>query len=151
MVLSPYLGFSLLSCRRVPGCVHYAYKKAWFGQKGLIIDRTLTRFILCMDVTLSVYVGPGLFLHSKRVFRIWVCMYKKHRVDWKGLTIFNNQISFLSNESVNFQLCYQIVPASVPWIQFLTLWNSSWMCGLYLQGIVVWWERVNYWRDSDML
>ena len=67
MVSSLYLGYSLLSCGRVPGCVHYAYKKAWFGQKGLIIDGTLTHFNLCMDVTLSVYAGPCL-LHSKRVF-----------------------------------------------------------------------------------
>ena len=124
MVSFSYLGLSLLSCGRVPGCVHYAYKKAWFGQKGLIIDGTLTCFNLCKDVTLPVYVGPGL-LHSKRVFGVWVCMYKKRRVDWKGLTIFNNQISFLSNESVNFQFCYQIVSVSVPWIQFLTLWKSS--------------------------
>ena len=65
-------------------------------------------------------------------------MYKKGWVDWKGLTIFNNQISFLSNGSVNFQIYYQIVPASVPWIQFHTLWNSSWICALYLQGMPVW-------------
>ena len=67
VVLFPYLGYSLLSCGRVPGCVHYAYEKAWFGHKGLIIDGTLTCFNLCMDVTLPVYVGPHL-LHSKRVF-----------------------------------------------------------------------------------
>ena len=95
MVLSPYLGYSLLSCGRVPGCVHYANKKAWFGQKGLIIDRTLTHFNLCMDVTLSVYAGPR-HLHSKRVFGVWVCIYKKYQVDWKWLTIFNDQINFVS-------------------------------------------------------
>ena len=33
-----------------------------------------------MDVTLPVYVGPGL-LHSKRVSGIWVCMYNKGQVD----------------------------------------------------------------------
>ena len=69
MVSSPYLGLSILSCRRVPGCVHYAYKKAWLGQKGLIIDWTLTCFNLCIDVTLPVYVAPGL-LHSKRLFGV---------------------------------------------------------------------------------
>ena len=93
MVSSLYLGFSLLSCGRVPGCVHYAYKRAWFGQKGLIIDGTLTRFNLCMDVTLPVYVGPGL-LHSKRVFGAWVCMYKKGQIDLKWLTISYNQLVF---------------------------------------------------------
>ena len=76
MVSSPYLRFSLLSCGRVPGCVHYAYKKAWFGQKGLITDGTLTHFNLCMDVTLSVYAGPGL-LHGKIVFWVWVCIYTR--------------------------------------------------------------------------
>ena len=70
-------------------------------------------------------------------------MYKKGQVDWKGLTIFNKQISFLSNGSGNFQLHYRIVPVSVPWIQFLTLWRSCWMCALYLQQIAVWSERVN--------
>ena len=107
-----YLGYSLLSCERVPGCVQYTYKNTWFGEKGLIIDRTLTHFNLCMDVTLSVYVGPSL-LHSKRVFRVGVCMYKKGRVDWKWLTTFYNQISFLSNGTVDFKLLYRIVPVSV--------------------------------------
>ena len=72
-----------------------------------------------------------------------MCMYKKGQVDSKGLTIFNNQISFLSNGSGNFQLHYQIVPVSVPWIEFLTLWRSCWVCALYLQQIAVWSERVN--------
>ena len=120
MVSSVYLGLSPLSCTRVPGCVHYSYKKPWFGQKGSIIDGTLIHFNLYMDVTLPVYIEPGL-LHSKRVSGVWVFIYKKGQVDWKGLPIFINQISFLSNRSVNFQLCYQIVPASLPWIQFLTL------------------------------
>ena len=130
--------------------MYYAYRKAWFGAKELIIEGTLTCFSLCMDAILSVYVRPGL-LHSKRVIGVWVCMYKKHRVDWKGLTIFNNQISFLSNESVNFQLCYQIVPVSVPWIQFLTLWKSCWDLGLgfwglglYIQEVSDLLEMVNY-------
>ena len=107
--------------------------------------------IMCMHTT-SCSCTPCHCVHAHDIvhttlwctFGVWICMYKKHRVDWKGLTIFNNQISFLSNESVNFQLCYQIVPVSVPWIQFLTLWKSCWMCGLYLQGIAVWSERVNY-------
>ena len=98
MVSSVYLGLSPLSCGTVPGCVHYSYKKHWFGQKGSIIDGTLICFNLYMDVTLPVYTGPGL-LHNKRVSGVWVCMYKKGQVDWKGLTILNNQISFLSNRS----------------------------------------------------
>ena len=92
--------------------VHYTYKKAWFGEKGLIINRTLTIFNLCMVVTLPVYVGPGI-LHSKRVFGVWVCMYKKGWVNLKWLTIFYNQISFLSNGTVDFKHLYQIVPVSV--------------------------------------
>ena len=56
-----------------------------------------------MEVTSPVCAGPDL-LHGKRVLGVWVCMYKKGWVDWKGLTIFNNQISFLSKGSVNFQL-----------------------------------------------
>ena len=40
-----------------------------------------------------MYVGPSLF-YAKRVIGSEVCMYKKGWVDWKGLTFFNNQISF---------------------------------------------------------
>ena len=75
--------------------MNYAYKKAWFGQKELIIGGTLTCFNLCMDVILSVYVGPGL-LHSKRLYGVWVCIYKKCQIYWKWLTIFNDQINFVS-------------------------------------------------------
>ena len=111
-----YLGSSFLHCGGVAGCVPCTYNKSQFGKKGLTIHRTLICFNLSMDITSPVCVGPDL-LHDKRVFGVWVCMYKKGWVDWKGLTIFNNQISFfLSKGSVNFQLHYRSVPASVPWM-----------------------------------
>ena len=65
------------------------YKESRFGKKGLTIDRTLICFNFSVEVTSPVCVGPDV-LHGKRVLGIWVCMYKKGWVDWKGLTIFNN-------------------------------------------------------------
>ena len=52
------------------------YKELWFGQKGLTIDGTLICFNFSMDVPSPVCSGPDL-LHGKRVFGVWVCMYKK--------------------------------------------------------------------------
>ena len=74
------------------------YKELWFGQKGLTIDGTLICFNFSMEVTSPVCAGSDL-LHGKRVLGVWVYMYKKSRVDSKGLTVFNNQISFLSRGS----------------------------------------------------
>ena len=39
--------------------------------------------------------GNGL-LHAKIVFVGWVHMYKKGQVDWKWLSIFKKEITFLS-------------------------------------------------------
>ena len=77
------------------------YKELWFGQKGLTIDGTLIRFNFSVEVTSPVCAVPDL-LHGKRVLGVWVYMYKKSHVDWKGLTVFNNQISFLSRGFVKY-------------------------------------------------
>ena len=77
------------------------YKELQFGQKGLTIDGTLIRFNFSVEVTSPVGAVPDL-LHGKRVLGVWVHMYKKSRVDSKGLTVFNNQISFLSRGSVKY-------------------------------------------------
>ena len=77
------------------------YNKLRFGQNGLTVDGTLICFNFSIEVTSPVCAVPDL-LHGKRVFRVWVYMYKKSHVDWKGLTVFNNQISFLSRGSVKY-------------------------------------------------
>ena len=77
------------------------YNESQFGQKGLTIDRTLIHFNFSVEVTSPVCAGPDL-LHGKIVLGVWVCMCKKSWVDWKGLTVFNNQISFLSRGSVKY-------------------------------------------------
>ena len=77
------------------------YKEFWFGQKGLTIDGTVICFNFSVEVTSPVCAVPDL-LHGKRVLGIWVYMYKKSCVDWKGLTVFNKEVSFLSRGSVKY-------------------------------------------------
>ena len=76
----------------------YTYNKLQFGQKGFTVDGTLIHFNFSVEVTSPVCAGPDL-VHGKRVLGVWVYMYKKSHVDWKGLTVFNNEISFLSRGS----------------------------------------------------
>ena len=77
----------------------YIYKELWCGQKGLTIDGILIHFNFSVEVTSPVCAVPDL-LHGKRVLGVWVYMYMKSHFDWKVLTVFNNQISFLSRGSV---------------------------------------------------
>ena len=101
MSLSLYIESTFLHCGRVPGCVPCTYKELQCGQKGLTIDGTLIHFNFSVEVTSPVCTVPDL-LQGKRVLGVWVYMYKKSCVDWKGLTVFNNQISFLSRGSVKY-------------------------------------------------
>ena len=77
------------------------YKELRLGQKGLTIDGTLICFNFSVEVTSPLCAVPDL-LHGKRVLEIWVYLYQKSHVDSKGLTVFNNQISFLSRGSVKY-------------------------------------------------
>ena len=89
MSLSLYIESTFLHCAKVPGCVSCTYKELWYGQKVLTIDESLIHFNFSVEVTSPACAGPDL-LHSKRVLRVWVYMYKKSCVGWKGLTLFNN-------------------------------------------------------------